>query len=155
MLERMKTRTGTWEQEIIEVIPQAARVSIPSIDAGAGPAASNGLSGLGGKADPWPLAGSFSFFYVFFGIVRQRRHPEVRIRFSPPYPRSGGVSSTGGGLVESCVRRISWNLVGFHDCLCAFRSISSDLRFSSSTMVVALVRWSFGVLARWLHVCLL
>jgi hypothetical protein len=155
MLERMKTRTGTWEQEIIAVIPQAARVSIPSIGVGTDPAASNGLSGLGGKADPRPLAGSFSFVYVFFGIVRRRQHPEVRIRFSPPYPRSGGASSTGGGRVESCVRRISWNLVGFCDCLCAFRSVSSDLRFSSLAMVVALMRWSFGVLARWLHVCLL
>jgi hypothetical protein len=38
---------------------------------------------------------------------------------------------------------------------CGFRSVSSDLRFSSLAMVAALVRWSFGALARRLSVCLL
>jgi hypothetical protein len=92
-----------------EAIPQAARVSIPSVGAVAGPPASDVLSGLGGTADPClPLAGGFpflvlGFLYAFFGMVRQRRDPEVRIRSSPPYPRSGGVSSTGGRRMESCV----------------------------------------------------
>jgi hypothetical protein len=31
--------------------------------------------------------------------------------------------------------------------LCGFRLVSSDLRFSSSAMVVALVLWSFGSLS--------
>jgi hypothetical protein len=57
--------------------------------------------------------------------------------------------------VESCVRQTSWDLVGFRDRLCVFGSIFSDLRFSSSEMVAALVRWSFGALARRLPVCLL
>jgi hypothetical protein len=30
-------------------------------------------------------------------MVRRRRHPEVRIRSSPSYPRSGGVPSASGG----------------------------------------------------------
>jgi hypothetical protein len=75
------------------------------------------------------------FFCVFFGMVRRRRYLEVRIRSSPLYPRSGGPSSTGERRVESCVRRISWDLVGFHDRLCGFGSVSSDLWFSSSAMV--------------------
>jgi hypothetical protein len=50
---------------------------------------------------------------------------------------------------------ISWDLVSFRDRLCGFRSVSSDLQFSSSAMVAALVRWSFGTLARRLPVCLL
>jgi hypothetical protein len=57
--------------------------------------------------------------------------------------------------VESCVRRISWDLVGLRDRLCGLRSVSSDLRFSSSEMVATLVRRSFGALARRLPVCLL
>jgi hypothetical protein len=57
--------------------------------------------------------------------------------------------------VDSCVRWISWDFFSFHDRLCGFESVSSDLRFSSSVMVVVLVRWSFGALARQLPVCLL
>jgi hypothetical protein len=138
-----------------------ARVSNPSAGAVVGPPASDGLAGLGGTVDPGlSPAGGFpfpilGFFYVFFGIVRRRRHLEVRISYSLPYPRSGGASSTGGGRVESCVRQISWDLVGFRDRLCVFGSISSDLRFSSSAMVDALVCWSVGALARRFPVCLL
>jgi hypothetical protein len=57
--------------------------------------------------------------------------------------------------VESCARRISRDPFGFRVCWCGFRSVSSDLRLSSLAMVVALVRWSFGVLAQRLPVCLL
>jgi hypothetical protein len=141
--------------------PQAATVSIPFVGTVAGPPVIDGLSGLGGTADPGlSPAGGFlfpvlGFFCVFFGMVIRWRHPKVRIRSSPPYSCSGGASSSGRGRMESCVRRISWDLVGFRDCLCGFRSVSFDLRFSSSAMVAALVRWSFGALARWLHVCLL
>jgi hypothetical protein len=89
-------------------------------------------------------------------MVKRRLHLEVRIRFSPPYPRSGGASRVGGGgRVESCARRISRDLVGFHVRLCGFRSVFSDLRLSLLTMVAALVRWSFGALARRFPVCLL
>jgi hypothetical protein len=94
------------------------------------------------------------FFVVFFGMVRQQLH-QVRIKSSPPYPRSGGSSSTSAGRVESCIRRISWDLVGFRVRLCGFRSFSSDQRLSSLAMVAALVCWSFGALARQLPICLL
>jgi hypothetical protein len=101
-----------------------------------------------------------SSFRLFFGVffikmVKRRLHFEVRIRSSPPYPRSGGASCAGGGRVESCARRISWDPVGFRVRWCDFKSVSSDLRFSSLAMVAALVRWSFGALARRLPICLL
>jgi hypothetical protein len=54
--------------------------------------------------------------------------------------RSGGAPSASGGCVESCVRQISWDLVGFRDHLCGFSSVSFDLRLSSLVIVVALVR---------------
>ena len=57
--------------------------------------------------------------------------------------------------MELCVRQISWDLFGFCVRECGCRSVSSDLRFSSLAMVAALVRWSFGTLARRLPVCLL
>jgi hypothetical protein len=88
-------------------------------------------------------------------ILRRRLYPKIKIRSSPPYPRSGGASSVVRACVESCARRISWDPIGFHVPLCGLRSVSSDLRLSSLAMVAALVRWSFGALARWLHVYLL
>jgi hypothetical protein len=88
-------------------------------------------------------------------MVRRRRHPEVRIRTSSPYPRSGGAPSASGRRVESCVRRIFSDLFGFGIHWCGFMSVSFDLRLSSLAMVAALVRWSFGALTRWLPVCLL
>jgi hypothetical protein len=57
--------------------------------------------------------------------------------------------------VESCARRISRDPIGFRVRWCGFRSISSDLKLSSWATVTALVRWSFGTLARRLPVCLL
>jgi hypothetical protein len=57
--------------------------------------------------------------------------------------------------VESCVRRIFSDLFGFGIRWCGFRSVSFDLQLSSLAMVAALVRWSFGALARRLPVCLL
>ena len=92
---------------------------------------------------------------VFFEMVRRRLHLEVRIRSSSSYPRSGGASSADGGRVEAFVRRISWDPVRFRVRPCGCRSGSSDLRLSSLAMVTALVRWSFGALARRLPVCLL
>jgi hypothetical protein len=84
---------------------------------------------------------------VFFGMVRRRLLPKVRIRFSPSYPRSGGASSIGGGHKELCVWRISRDPIVFRVGLCGFRPVSSDLRFSSLAVVAALVRWFFGALA--------
>jgi hypothetical protein len=57
--------------------------------------------------------------------------------------------------VESCVRRIFSDMFGFGIPWCGFRSVSFDLRLSSLAMVAALVRWSFGALARRLPTCLL
>ena len=88
-------------------------------------------------------------------MVRRRLHLDVRIRSSPLYPRSGGASSIGRGRVESCARRISRDLIGFRVRWCGFRSVSSDLKLSSWATVTALVRWSFGTIARRLPVCLL
>jgi hypothetical protein len=96
------------------------------------------------------------FFGVFFvKMVKRRLHLEVRIRSSPPYPRSGGASRAEGGRVELCARWISRNPVGFRVHWCSFRSVSSDIRLSSLAMVATLVHWSFGVLARRLPVYLL
>jgi hypothetical protein len=96
------------------------------------------------------------FFDVFFvEMLKRWLYLEVRVRSSPPYPRSGGASRVGGGRVESCARRISRDPVGFHVRWCGFRSVSSDLRLSSLAMAAALVCWSFGALARRLPICLL
>jgi hypothetical protein len=81
-------------------------------------------------------------------MVRRRLHPEVRIRSSPPYPRSGGVSSVLAEGVESCAWQISRDPVGFHVCWLGFMSVSSDLWLSSLVMAAALVHLSFGALAR-------
>jgi hypothetical protein len=86
-------------------------------------------------------------------MVRRKLHLEVRIRSSPPFPCSSGASNAGGGCVELCARRISWNLIISRVCWCGFVSVSFDLPLSSVTMVVALMRWSFGALARRLPVC--
>jgi hypothetical protein len=55
--------------------------------------------------------GVFVFFSLFcsvlFEMVKRWLHPEVRIRFSSSYPRSGCASSAGGGRVESCVESSS------------------------------------------------
>jgi hypothetical protein len=88
-------------------------------------------------------------------MVRRRRHPKIRIRSSPPYPRSGGAPSASGGRVETCVRQIFLDLFGFGNRWCGFKSVFFDLWFLSLAMVAALVRWSFEALARRLSVCLL
>jgi hypothetical protein len=88
-------------------------------------------------------------------MVKRRLHLEVRIRSSPLYPGSGGASRADGGRVESCAQRISRDPIGFRIHLCGFRSVSFDLRLSSLALVAALVRWSFGALARRLPACLL
>ena len=77
---------------------------------------------LGDAADHGPLlAAGFPFllfwsFGVFFGMVRQRRHPEARIRSS--HPRSSRAPSTSREHVELCVRlgsgRLSCSLVWLH-----------------------------------------
>jgi hypothetical protein len=50
--------------------------------------------------------------------------------------------------MESCVRRILWDLGDFRICWCGFRSGSSDLWLSLLVMVAALLRWSSRILAR-------
>ena len=62
--------------------------------------------------------------------------------------------------MEVCLRRIypRWicsDLVVVRLCSCVFRLDPSDLRFSSSAVVVVLLRWSYGALARRLPDCLL
>ena len=88
-------------------------------------------------------------------MLRRRLRPEVRIKSSPVYPRSGGASCANGERVGSFVRRISWDPVRFHVRWCVFSSVSFDLRLSSLAMVAALVHWSFVALARRLPVRLL
>jgi hypothetical protein len=50
--------------------------------------------------------------------------------------------------VEVCVQRISWDLVRFCVRRCGYGFGSTDLRFLSLTIVVILLCWLFGVLAR-------
>jgi hypothetical protein len=133
------------------VIPRAARVSVPFARASAGSPISDDLTCLGGTADPGLSSmGEFPFLVlgispILFGMVRRRRHPEVVTRFSQSYPCSGGAPSAVRGRVESCGRRISWDPIGFRDRWCM--SVSSNIRLSSLTLIVALVRWSFRALA--------
>jgi hypothetical protein len=107
---------------------------------------------LGGMADHgvsparW-FRSSFRLFFSVFGMVRRRS--------SPPYPRSGGASSTGKGRVELCVRRISWDPVRLCIRWCGYKFGFSDIRFPSLAMVAGPLSWSFGDLARWLSVYLL
>jgi hypothetical protein len=65
-------------------------------------------------------------------------------------------------LVFERVRSKAWSClpvgspeVDFRVCWCSFMSVSSDLRLLSLAVVAALVRWSFGTVARRLLVCLL
>jgi hypothetical protein len=119
--------------------------------------------GLWRHGVPRPLAGGRVFvrlfrvyFNVFFKMVKRRRlYHVIIIRSSPPYPCSGGASSLSGWCVESCVLHISWDPISFHVCWCSFRLVSSNLWLSLLAIVAALVRWSFGVLARRLPICLL
>ena len=119
-------------------------------------------------------AGGLRFFtllsFVRFCVLREARRRRLsanEIGFSPPCPRSDGVSSIVGGRLEVCLRRISWDPVGV--CLrwirldpvfarlrlCVCRLEPSGLCFSSSAAVAVLVRWSHGALARRLPDCLL
>jgi hypothetical protein len=153
--EGKANRTGTPQRDNRGDPQAAARVSIPSIGTGTGVGlpASDGLLGLGGAADlGLSPAGGFpfhvlGFFDVFFGMARRRRHPEVRIRSFPPYPRFGGASSTNEGRVESCVRRISWDLVGFRDRFVWFKVSlfrSMVLNIGDGCCSGALVLWGLS-----------
>jgi hypothetical protein len=72
-----------------------------------------------------------------------------------PYPRFDVGSSADGGRVVSCAWQICYDLVGFYVRWCDFMPVSSDLLLSLLAMIVALVRWSFRMLARRLLNCLL
>ena len=92
--------------------------------------------------------------------MRWWRISEDEIKFSPPIPHSGGVSSIIGERVEVCLRqiypwRICSKLVIVRLRLCVFKFDPSDLRYSSTAAVAVLVRWSYGALARRLLDCLL
>ena len=92
--------------------------------------------------------------------TRWQRLPEDGIKVFPPSCHSGGASSTVGGHVEVCLRRIYlwWicsDVVVVRLRSCVFGLDFSDLRYSSSAAVAVLVRWSYGALARRLPDCLL
>ena len=79
--------------------------------------------------------------------------PEDGIKVFPPSCHSGGASSTVGGHVEVCLRRIYlwWicsDLVVVRLRSCVFGLDLSDLCYSSSAAVAVLVRWSYGTLTR-------
>jgi hypothetical protein len=87
---------------------------------------------------PWTLAGGefFFFFRLFFGVfemLRRRLHPEIRIRFSLSYPRSGRVPSIGRGRLESCAWLICWDPDDFH--ICSFVQFHVNL-FRSMIVVI-------------------
>ena len=104
---------------------------------------------------------------VLIGAVWRRRCPLVGIMSPTFYPRPDDASSTVGGRVEVCLRQILRDSVGaslrwnYLDpflvrlCLHVYRFDPSDVRLSSSAMVSALERWSYGVLARRHPDCLL
>ena len=87
------------------------------------------------------------------------RLPEDGIRPSPPIPRPGGAFSVVGGCVDVCLQRIARDSVGIGLCWISVDPVfvrvpsrvymldPSNLRFSSSSMIVVLVPWSRGVLA--------
>ena len=114
----------------------------------------------GGRAMFLYVHSSFVRVCVLLRKTRRRRLSEDGIRFSPPSPRPGGVSSIVGGRVEVCLRRICpwWicsDLVVVRLRSCVFRLDPSDLRYSSTAAVAVLLCWSYGALARRLPDCLL
>ena len=95
---------------------------------------------------------SFARVYVLLRKTRRRRLPEDGIKVSPSSPRSGDAFSTVGGRVEVCLRWIYlwWicsDLVVVRPRSCVFGLDLSDLRYSSSAVVVVLAHWSYEGLA--------
>ena len=85
--------------------------------------------------------------------TRRRRLLMDGIRFSRLSSRPGGVSSIVGEGMEVCLWRICpwWinsDLVVVSLPWCVFRLDHSDLRYSSSAVVVVLLHWSYEALAR-------
>ena len=114
----------------------------------------------GGRAPVLVVSFSFGSICVLLRKTRRRRLPEDGIKVSPPSPCSGGASSTVGGRVEVCLRRIYlWWICSYLVVVrlrsCVFGLNPSNLRYSSSAVVAVLVRWSYGALARRLSDCLL
>jgi hypothetical protein len=142
----MRQSTGqSFNERRKESDPQVARVFAPSAGGAASPSRLQWTFRTWRCGRPSPAGGShflFYFFCIFFGMVRRRRHPEVRIRSFPPNPHSGRVPRTGGWRVELSVRLISWDPDIFHVRWCGFRYGSSNLLLSS-----LVVRRSFGALA--------
>ena len=73
----------------------------------------------------------------------RRRQNTILLAISP----LRNVPSTDRGLVELCVRRISWDPIGFRVHMYGYMSESSSLGFVLFVIVAALVCWTFGVLA--------
>jgi hypothetical protein len=74
---------------------------------------------------------------------------------SRKYPHFGGASCADIERVEMCIPQIPWDSVGIPVYWCGFMSDFFDVQVSSLVIVATLVRWSFGNLARQLHVYLL
>ena len=118
------------------------------------------LSRTGGRAPFFVVSFSFVRICVLLRKTRRRRLLEDGIKVSPPSPRSGGASSIVGGRVEVFLQQIYlwWicsDLVVVRLRSCVFELDPSDLCYSSSAVVVVLMRWSYGALARRLPDCLL
>ena len=106
---------------------------------------------------------SFVRVCVLLGEAKGRWLSEDGIRFFLPISRPDDVSSIVGARVEVCLERISRDLIGVclrwihvdlvfaRLCSCVYRLDILDLRFSSLASVAVLLRWSYGVLARWLR----
>ena len=89
---------------------------------------------------PWPDAGSCHISRGVCSIVGERVEVLQRI------PRDS---------VGVCLRWILVDPFFVRPCSCVYRLDPSDLRFSSSTAIVVLVRWFHGALARQRADCLL
>jgi hypothetical protein len=89
--------------------------------------------------------GKFSFFLRCFLVSFSGWWAMATILYLGSSRFSGFSASIG--RVESSVRQISRDLVGFRVRSCGFMSVSSDLWLTSLSMVATMVRWSFGALS--------
>src|SRR4051812_11703340 len=108
----------------------------------------------------------FHVFLVLLGVcvllkeAKRQRLYEDGIKFSPPSPRPGGVSSIVGGLwrfvsgrscgisVGVCLRWVHVDLVFIRLCSCVYRLDPFDIRISSSAAVAILVCCFYRAIAR-------
>jgi hypothetical protein len=152
------TRSGTSQERRERERRQPQNPSRVSFSSPAAPSSAPGFLQVWRITASRQCGVSVLFKVVFrcsFRILRRRLHLKVRIRFSSPYSRFGGASSTGGGRVESCAQLICCDSVSFRVRSSSFMSVSPDQRLSSFAMVAVLVHLSSGALARQLSVYLL